>query len=245
MIELTDIHKTYGATEVLRGVSLSVAKGEVSVLLGPSGGGKSTLLRTINALETIDRGTIRVDDLTLAAGGHQERVISQIRRRVGMVFQQFNLFPHLSVLDNVTEAPKHVLGTPRREAEAAAEVLLRRVGLGEKLKAKPATLSGGQQQRVAIARALAMNPAAILFDEPTSALDPQMTAEVTSVMADLAAAGQTMIVVTHALGFARSVAHTVHVMHAGRIAESGPPEQLFTAPREEVTAQFLAQAKQQ
>ncbi len=243
MIELIDIHKRYGQTEVLRGVSLRVRQGEVSVLLGPSGGGKSTLLRTINALESFDQGRIRVDDLELTPDGRQDAVIGKIRRRVGMVFQQFNLFPHLSALENVTEAPRHVLRRPRQQAEAEGEALLRRVGLGDKLHARPANLSGGQQQRVAIARALAMQPEAILFDEPTSALDPRMTAEVTSVMADLAAAGQTMIVVTHALGFARNVAHRVHVMDQGRIAESGPPEQIFTAPKQAVTQAFLAEAK--
>jgi ABC-type polar amino acid transport system ATPase subunit len=243
MIELSNIHKRYGNTEVLRGVSLTVRKGEVSVLLGPSGGGKSTLLRTINGLETIDEGRIRIDELVVQAGEPIEPAMSQIRRRVGMVFQQFNLFPHMTVLENVCEAPRRVLRVPRAEAEAAAEVLLRRVGLGDKLHARPANLSGGQQQRVAIARALAMKPEAILFDEPTSALDPQMTGEVTEVMAELAHAGQTMIVVTHAMSFARSVAHTVHVMHAGQIAESGSPQQIFENPQQEVTRAFLDQGE--
>jgi ABC-type polar amino acid transport system ATPase subunit len=241
MIELTDIHKCYRDGEVLRGVSMTVQRGEVSVLLGPSGGGKSTLLRMINALETFDRGRIRVDDLELGPQARPD-VISQIRRRVGMVFQQFHLFPHLSVLQNVIEAPCHVLRTPRPQAEAQAVELLRRVGLAEKLHARPDTLSGGQQQRVAIARALAMQPEVILFDEPTSALDPRMTAEVTSVMADLARDGQTMIVVTHGMSFARNVAHTVHIMHAGQIAESGPPEQIFSSPCQQVTRSFLAEA---
>jgi ABC-type polar amino acid transport system ATPase subunit len=243
MIELQDIHKQYRDTKVLRGVSLEVTKGEVCVLLGPSGGGKSTLLRMINGLETFDRGRIRVDDLELVAADHQDAVIARIRRRVGMVFQQFHLFPHLSVLDNVTEAPRHVLKISRDQAEAAGVELLRRVGLADKLHARPGTLSGGQQQRVAIARALAMQPEVILFDEPTSALDPRMTAEVTAVMADLARDGQTMIVVTHALAFARSVAHSVHVMHEGRIAESGPPERIFESPARDVTRVFLAQAE--
>jgi His/Glu/Gln/Arg/opine family amino acid ABC transporter permease subunit len=243
MIELDDIHKRYRSTEVLRGVSLRVRKGEVSVLLGPSGGGKSTLLRMINGLETFDRGRIRFDELELVASDHQDAVVAHIRRRVGMVFQQFNLFPHLSVLDNVTEAPRHVLKIGRGQAEVAGVELLRRVGLADKLHARPHTLSGGQQQRVAIARALAMQPEAMLFDEPTSALDPRMTAEVIGVMADLARDGQTMIVVTHALSFARSVAHSVHVMHEGRIAESGPPEQIFESPAQDVTRVFLAQAE--
>ena len=243
MIELTDIHKRYGNTEVLRGITLAVRPGEVSVLLGPSGGGKSTLLRTINALETFDQGRIRIDELELTATGQHDAAIAQIRRRVGMVFQQFNLFPHLTVLQNVIEAPRFVLRMPYEQACAEARELLTRVGLGDKFGARPTTLSGGQQQRVAIARALAMKPEAILFDEPTSALDPRMTAEVISVMADLASSGQTMIVVTHALGFARSVAHTVHVLHQGRVAESGPPAQIFEAPQQEVTRTFLAQAQ--
>lgn len=245
MITLTNIIKRYGQTEVLRGVSMNVAKGEVCVLLGPSGGGKSTLLRTINGLETFNEGEIRVDDIVLPpdAGPVREAALSGIRRRVGMVFQQFNLFPHRSVLDNVTEAPIHVLGQAREAARATAMALLERVGLKEKCHVRPTSLSGGQQQRVAIARALAMNPEAILFDEPTSALDPRMTAEVVSVMADLAKSGQTMIVVTHGMGFARTVGHQVHILHAGRIAESGPPDQIFDNPQEEVTKLFLSEAK--
>ena len=232
MITITDLHKRFNETPVLRGVSLTVQRGEVSVLLGPSGGGKSTLLRTINGLETFDCGTIQVDDLTFGPQGSRERdaVLHEVRLRVGMVFQQFNLFPHRSVLQNVIEAPIHVLRKPRDEAIAQARVLLDRVGLSDKIDKMPGHLSGGQQQRVAIARALAMNPEAILFDEPTSALDPRMTAEVISVIADLAKSGQTMVVVTHAMGFARNVAHTVHIMHAGRVAESGPPEQIFERP---------------
>lgn len=243
MLELQNIHKRYGATEILRGVSLSVDKGEVCVLLGPSGGGKSTLLRMINGLETFDEGTIRCDDLVLNAHGDQEEVVARMRRRTGMVFQQFHLFPHLSVLENVTIAPRYVAKIRREEAERLGVELLRRVGLEHKIHARPTTLSGGQQQRVAIARTLAMRPAAILFDEPTSALDPQMTAEVVSVMSDLANEGQTMIVVTHGLGFARDVAHTVHVMHEGRIAESGSPQQVFESPRQEVTRTFLRQSQ--
>ncbi len=245
MITITDLHKQFHQTEVLRGVSLTVERGEVCVLLGPSGGGKSTLLRTINGLETFNSGTIQVDDLTFGPNGGRERdaILHEVRLRVGMVFQQFNLFPHRSVLQNVSEAPIHVLRRPKDEAVAQARVLLDRVGLADKVDAMPGNLSGGQQQRVAIARALAMNPEAILFDEPTSALDPRMTAEVISVIADLAKSGQTMVVVTHAMGFARHVAHTVHVMHAGRIAESGPPAQIFEAPQQQVTREFLAEAK--
>jgi ABC-type polar amino acid transport system ATPase subunit len=243
LIALKGIRKRFAGQEVLRGVSLSVAEGEVCVLLGPSGGGKSTLLRTINGLETFDSGGILVDDVTLGPdpGPNRDTALRAIRRKVGMVFQQFNLFPHLTVLGNVTEAPVRVLGRPYAEAAAEARRLLDRVGLSDKADARPGSLSGGQQQRVAIARALAMHPEAILFDEPTSALDPRSTADVIAVMTDLAAAGQSMIVVTHAMNFARTVAHRVHILHAGRIAESGPPEQVFGNPREEVTRAFLAE----
>jgi ABC-type polar amino acid transport system ATPase subunit len=246
MITLQHIVKRYGQTSVLQGVSMTVARGEVCVLLGPSGGGKSTLLRTINGLETFQEGAIEVDGVRLGPeqGPAREQSLAQIRRRVGMVFQQFNLFPHRTVLENVIEAPLHVLRRPESEVRAEAKQLLERVGLGAKCDVRPTSLSGGQQQRVAIARALAMQPATILFDEPTSALDPRMTAEVIAVMSDLARAGQTMIVVTHGMGFARSVAHQVHILHAGRIAESGPPEQIFDAPREAVTKEFLAEARQ-
>lgn len=245
MIQLHNITKRYGRTEVLRGVSLAVARGEVCVLLGPSGGGKSTLLRTINGLETFDDGTIDVAGIRLEpqAGAGRETALARIRRRVGMVFQQFHLFPHRTVLENVAEGPIYVLKRPVEEARAEARRLLERVGLEDKCHDRPGSLSGGQQQRVAIARALAMHPDVILFDEPTSALDPRMTAEVTAVMRDLAKSGQTMIVVTHAMSFARTVAHQVHILHAGRIAESGTPEQVFEAPREAVTREFLAEAR--
>ena len=244
MIELTNIVKRYQQHEVLRGVSLKVADGEVCVLLGPSGGGKSTLLRTINGLESFDSGSIRVNDIVLNAAAGPERIAAllQIRKRVGMVFQQFNLFPHRSVLENVTEAPIHVLKQSREAAVQNARRILARVGMADKENARPGSLSGGQQQRVAIARTLAMNPEAILFDEPTSALDPRTTAEVISVMTDLAASGQRMIVVTHAMSFARTVAHQVHILHAGRIAESGPPEQIFENPQEAITREFLSEA---
>ena len=244
MIELTNIVKRYEQHEVLRGVSLTVADGEVCVLLGPSGGGKSTLLRTINGLETFDSGTIRVGDITLPAaiGPERELALGKIRQRVGMVFQQFNLFPHRTVLQNVTEAPIHVLKQPKDSAIANARRLLDRVGMLDKQNARPGSLSGGQQQRVAIARTLAMSPEAILFDEPTSALDPRTTAEVISVMTDLAAAGQRMIVVTHAMSFARTVAHQVHILHAGTITESGPPQQIFDDPQTEITRDFLSEA---
>lgn len=244
MIELTQIVKRYQQHEVLRGVSLSVADGEVCVLLGPSGGGKSTLLRTINGLESFDSGSIRVSDIVLnaAVGPERDAALLQIRKRVGMVFQQFNLFPHRSVLENVTEAPIHVLKQTRDAAVLNARSILARVGMADKEDARPGSLSGGQQQRVAIARTLAMNPEAILFDEPTSALDPRTTAEVISVMTDLAASGQRMIVVTHAMSFARTVAHRVHILHAGRIAESGSPEQIFGDPKEAITREFLSEA---
>jgi polar amino acid transport system ATP-binding protein len=246
MIEINELHKRFGGSHVLRGVSLTVRRGEVSVLLGPSGGGKSTLLRTINGLESFDEGSIRMDDLLLGPQQSPQRdeILAKMRRRVGMVFQQFNLFPHRSVVENIIEAPRYVLGRPRQEAVQQAHALLERVGLGDKADAMPATLSGGQQQRVAIARALAMQPEVMLFDEPTSALDPRMTAEVIRVIADLAAAGQTMMVVTHAMQFARHVAHTVHIMHEGRIAESGPPQQIFDDPRHEVTRRFLAHVQE-
>jgi ABC-type polar amino acid transport system ATPase subunit len=218
--------------EVLRGISLTVARGEVAAIVGPSGGGKSTFLRCLNGLERFQGGSVTIDGLRLdAAMTETARAASlrQIRRRVGMVFQGFNLFPHRSALQNITEAPIHVLGLPRAQAEERARRLLDRVGLGDRLHAMPRQLSGGQQQRVAIARALAMEPQAILFDEPTSALDPKMTAEVLAVLADLARDGQTMVVVTHAMEFARRAAHTVHVFAEGRVAASGPPEQVLEA----------------
>jgi ABC-type polar amino acid transport system ATPase subunit len=246
MIEVNNLIKDHGTLRVLDGVSLSVRRGEVAAVIGPSGGGKSTLLRCINGLETFQAGEVQVDQVRLTAGaaarGAAETLLA-LRRRVGMVFQQFHLFPHWNVLQNVLAGPLYVLHQPREVAEPIAKQLLERVGLAEKLVAMPDQLSGGQQQRVAIARALAMQPEAILFDEPTSALDPRMAAEVIGVITDLAKSGQTMIVVTHAMGFARDVSNTVHVMHAGRIAESGPPEQIFGNPREEITRQFLVQTK--
>jgi polar amino acid transport system ATP-binding protein len=245
MIEARGLIKWHGALEVLRGVDLRVDRGEVAAIIGPSGGGKSTFLRCLNGLERFQGGSVTVGGLTLdgaTADSHREPSLRAIRRRVGMVFQQFHLFPHRSVLENVTEGPIHVLGLGRDEAEARAVALLDRVGLSDKLRAGPRQLSGGQQQRVAIARALAMEPEAILFDEPTSALDPRMTAEVLAVMTDLARDGQTMIVVTHAMSFARQVAHTVHVFGGGLVIESGPPEQIFEAPHDTTTRAFLAEA---
>ncbi len=246
MIEVCGLVKDHGRLRVLDGIGLAVARGEVAAIIGPSGGGKSTFLRCLNGLERFQDGRVTIDGLTLAASEverRREAILRQVRRRVGMVFQQFNLFPHRNVLENVTEAPIHVLGLTQDEAEDRAKALLERVGLIDKLTAWPRQLSGGQQQRVAIARTLAMEPTAILFDEPTSALDPKMTAEVLAVMTDLAGDGQTMIVVTHAMNFARQVAHSVHVFGDGRVVESGPPEQIFEAPAEEVTRQFLSQAR--
>jgi ABC-type polar amino acid transport system ATPase subunit len=227
MIAVRDLVKRFGATTVLDGVSLDVRRGEVAALVGPSGGGKSTLLRCINGLETFDQGSVAVDDLelpaTLAPAARSAR-LARVRRRVGMVFQQFNLFPHLTVLENVIEAPLNVLGQSREAAIENARELLKRVDLLEKRDAWPATLSGGQQQRVAIARALAMRPEVILFDEPTSALDPRMAAEVEAVIASLAADGQTMIVVTHSVEFTRRTASTAHVLEGGRLTATLSPQ---------------------
>jgi ABC-type polar amino acid transport system ATPase subunit len=246
MIDVRGLVKNHGTLRVLDGVSLSVQRGEVAAVIGPSGGGKSTLLRCINGLETFQEGEVQVDGVRLSPGAPRRETgdsLRELRRRVGMVFQQFHLFPHMSVLENVMAGPLYVLHRSRDELEIEARQLLERVGLADKLAARPEQLSGGQQQRVAIARALAMKPEAILFDEPTSALDPRMAAEVINVITDLAKSGQTMMVVTHAMGFARSVSHTVHVMHGGRVAESGPSHQVFEDPREEVTRSFLAQTK--
>ncbi len=246
MIEVRRLVKSHGSLRVLDGVSLSVRRGEVATVIGPSGGGKSTLLRCINGLEMFEEGEVQVGEVCLRSGTARNGMagtLRELRCRVGMVFQQFNLFPHMSVLENVLSGPLYALNRPRNESESEARQLLERVGLAEKLNARPEQLSGGQQQRVAIARTLAMKPEAILFDEPTSALDPRMASEVLSVITDLAKSGQTMVVVTHAMGFARNVAHTVHVMHDGRVAESGPPEQVFESPHEEATRTFLAQTR--
>jgi ABC-type polar amino acid transport system ATPase subunit len=244
VIEVRNIVKNHNSLRVLDGVSLTVRRGEVAVIVGPSGGGKSTLLRCINGLETFEQGEVRVEDIVLRPNGSagQDELLRRLRRRVGMVFQQFHLFPHLRVLANVMSGPMWTLRQPQDEAETTARRLLERVGLADKVDAWPEQLSGGQQQRVAIARALAMKPQAILFDEPTSALDPRMAGEVLRVIADLAGEGQTMVVVTHAMSFARRVGHTIHVMHEGRVAESGPPEQIFGQPHHEATRAFLAQA---
>jgi ABC-type polar amino acid transport system ATPase subunit len=246
MIEVRGLVKHHGPLRVLDGVSLAVRRGEVTSIIGPSGGGKSTLLRCINGLEDFQEGEVRVDEVCLHPGASRREMgdtLRALRRRVGMVFQQFHLFPHMSVLENVLAGPLYALNRSRDESEVEARQLLDRVGLADKLTARPEQLSGGQQQRVAIARALAMKPEAILFDEPTSALDPRMAAEVIRVITDLANSGQTMIVVTHAMSFARNVSHTVHVMHGGRIAESGTSQQIFDDAREDVTRSFLAQTR--
>ena len=242
VIDAQGLCKRYGSHTVLAGASLAVRAGEVAVIVGPSGGGKSTLLRCFNALETFDEGRLQVVGQNLPPGPPTKATRHEstaIRRRVGMVFQQFHLFPHRSVLGNVIEAPLHVLGESRAAATAHAHELLARVGLADKSHQSPETLSGGQQQRVAIARALAMRPEVLLFDEPTSALDPSMAAEVEAVIADLAAAGQTMVVVTHSLQLARRAAHTLYVLAEGRVIESGPPEQLFSRPQHPATAKAL------
>jgi ABC-type polar amino acid transport system ATPase subunit len=243
MIEVRGLVKRHGELSVLRGVSLAVKPGEVAVVIGPSGGGKSTLLRCINGLETFQGGEVQVDNLSLRPGLVESKVLRAVRQRVGMVFQQFHLFPHLTVLENVMSGPLYAQGRPRALVETEARALLARVGLEDKVAARPGQLSGGQQQRVAIARALAVKPEAILFDEPTSALDPRMAGEVLRVMEDLARAGQTMIVVTHAMSFARRAATTVHVMEHGTIVESGPPQRVFDAPSAEITRSFLFEAR--
>jgi polar amino acid transport system ATP-binding protein len=246
MISVHGLVKRFGPTPVLDGVSLAVPRGEVAAIIGPSGGGKSTLLRCLNGLTPFDAGQVQVDDTCLRAGPYRRGdagPLRRLRRKVGMVFQHFNLFPHLTALENVLCGPRYVLGQHRDQAEPLARQLLDRVGLGAKADAMPEHLSGGQQQRVAIARALAVQPEAILFDEPTSALDPRMAGEVLAVITDLARTGLTLVLVTHALHFARQVAHTVHVMHDGRVAESGPPVQVFDAPRHPATRAFLEHAR--
>jgi ABC-type polar amino acid transport system ATPase subunit len=242
VIEVRGLVKQHGSLRVLNGVSLTVARGEVAAVIGPSGGGKSTLLRCINGLESFQEGEVQVENICLKPGvSDSGDTLRRLRRRVGMVFQQFNLFPHLTVRENVLAGPLYVLRQVRDAADQEAQRLLQRVGLGDKLDARPDQLSGGQQQRVAIARALAMKPEAILFDEPTSALDPRMAAEVLGVITDLAKSGQTMVVVTHAMRFARQVASTIHVMHGGQIVESGLPAQVFQEPQQEVTRAFLTE----
>ncbi|MFH7594810.1 amino acid ABC transporter ATP-binding protein [Streptomyces racemochromogenes] len=249
MVDVRGVHKNYGPLEVLRGIDLTVRTGEVTVVLGPSGSGKSTLLRTINHLEKVDRGWVSVDGDLIGYRRHRgklyelkEKEVLRQRTRIGFVFQNFNLFPHLTVLENLVEAPVSALGRPRREAEATARRLLDRVGLSDKADARPRQLSGGQQQRVAIARALALEPRVLLFDEPTSALDPELVGEVLDVIKDLARAGTTMIVVTHEIGFAREVADTVVFMDGGAVVEQGPPAAVLDDPGHPRTRAFLAKA---
>ncbi|MDI9485024.1 MAG: amino acid ABC transporter ATP-binding protein [Bacillota bacterium] len=234
---MENVHKWYGKMHVLRGVNLEVQESEVVVLIGPSGSGKSTLLRTLNGLEEIQEGRIVVNGVELKG----QKSLVNLRREVGFVFQSFNLYPHMTILNNVTLAPRRVRGLSKEEAEEIALHYLERVGIKDQAHKKPGTLSGGQQQRAAIARALAMNPKIMLFDEPTSALDPEMIGEVLHVMADLAAEGMTMLVVSHEMGFTRQVADRVIFMDQGVIVEDGPPEQIFENPREERTRQFLRQ----
>jgi general L-amino acid transport system ATP-binding protein len=238
MIELDNVTKRFGDFTALSAINLKIARREVVVVIGPSGSGKSTMIRCINRLEEHDSGRIVVDGTELST---DLRNIQEIRRETGMVFQQFNLFPHLTVLDNIALAPRQVRRLPRLEAERLALVLLERVKIPEQAKKYPGQLSGGQQQRVAIARALAMRPKVMLFDEPTSALDPEMINEVLDVMKDLAREGMTMIVVTHEMGFAREVADRVVFMAEGQIVEVGTPEHFFTDPREDRTKLFLSQ----
>ena len=230
------LHKSFGKLEVLRGIDVAVAEHEVICLIGASGSGKSTLLRCINLLEPIDAGRIVVAGEEITA---RKVDVNRIRRRIGIVFQAFNLFPHMSVLDNVTLGPRNALRMPPAEAEERARALLRRFGLEEKALDFPDRLSGGQQQRVAIVRALAMGPDLLLLDEVTSALDPELVAEVLNVIRELAAGGMTMLIATHEMGFARDIAVRVVFLDAGRILEEGPPDRIFGAPREERTQQFL------
>ncbi|SDF62434.1 amino acid ABC transporter ATP-binding protein [Sporolituus thermophilus] len=236
MISIKNVHKKFGALHVLKGVNLHVNEQEVVVIIGPSGSGKSTLLRCINYLEQPTEGEIIVDGIPLTG----EVNINKVREEVGMVFQRFNLFPHMTVLDNITLAPTVVRKMAKAEAEKIALDLLAKVGLADKAHAYPEQLSGGQQQRVAIARALAMRPKVMLFDEPTSALDPEMIKEVLDVMKTLANEGMTMVVVTHEMGFAREVGDRVIFMDEGRIIEEGAPEELFTNAKEERTRSFLS-----
>jgi len=238
MIELEDVVKRYGNFTALYDINLRVGRQEVVVVIGPSGSGKSTMIRCINRLEEHDSGRIAVDGIELTK---DVRNIQEIRRETGMVFQSFNLFPHMTVLDNITLAPRQVRKLPRREADELAMQLLQRVQIPHQAKKYPGQLSGGQQQRVAIARALAMKPKVMLFDEPTSALDPEMINEVLDTMKDLAREGMTMVVVTHEMGFAREVADRVVFMADGRIVEVGTPEHFFTDPQEERTKLFLSQ----
>jgi polar amino acid transport system ATP-binding protein len=236
LLALDGVGKRFGSTEVLRSISLDLREHQVMSLIGPSGCGKSTLLRCINALEPIDTGVIRIGGERVSGPGVD---LNRLRREVGIVFQSYNLFPHMTVLENVTLAPRRVLGMPRAEADATAEQLLRRIGLWEKAREYPERLSGGQQQRVAIARALAMGPRLLLLDEITSALDPELIGEVLGIVRELAAEGMTMVLATHEMTFARDVSDIVCFLADGTICESGPPDAVLTSPQQERTQAFL------
>lgn len=247
MVEAVGVHKNFGRQEVLKGIDLTVGRGEVMVLLGPSGSGKSTFLRCINHLERVDAGELRVDGSLVgyreAKGKIYEQKESEIaadRTHIGMVFQRFNLFPHMTAIQNITEAPTRVLGTGKKVADAQARELLDRVGLADRCDAYPNQLSGGQQQRVAIARALAMKPKLMLFDEPTSALDPELVGDVLDVMRELAREGMTMVCVTHEIGFAREVGDQLVFMDEGVVVESGDPSTVIASPQHERTKAFLS-----
>jgi polar amino acid transport system ATP-binding protein len=237
VITVENLYKQFGALEVLKDVSCSVGRGEAVAVIGPSGSGKSTLLRCINMLEVPTKGSILIEGVKINARGIN---INQVRQRMGMVFQHFNLFPHLNIMDNITLAPRKLRGMDKTQADSEAEELLKRVGLLDKKKAYPVQLSGGQKQRIAIARALAMKPGIMLFDEPTSALDPEMVKEVLNVIKDLAGEGMTMMIVTHEMGFAREVADRILFMDEGLILEEGRPENLFENPSTERTKIFLS-----
>ncbi|MGT2776043.1 amino acid ABC transporter ATP-binding protein [Streptococcus hyovaginalis] len=237
LITIDNLHKYFGKNEVLKGIDLDIKQGEVVVIIGPSGSGKSTFLRTMNLLEVPTKGTITFEGVDIT---DKKNDIFKMREKMGMVFQQFNLFPNMTVLDNITLSPIKTKGLSKAEAEAKAHDLLEKVGLGEKANAYPSSLSGGQQQRIAIARGLAMDPDVLLFDEPTSALDPEMVGEVLAVMQDLAKSGMTMVIVTHEMGFAREVADRVIFMDGGYIVEDGTPEQIFENTQEERTKNFLS-----
>ena len=245
MIHIRDLHKRHGDREVLCGIDIAVAKAETIALVGPSGGGKSTLLRTLNYLDPFDRGAVTIAGFELVPGmGRKDReLLLGLRRKVGMVFQQFHLFPHLSALENITLAPRVTRGLAAAPAAKRALELLERVGLGDRGGAYPAQLSGGQQQRVAIARALAQEPEVLLFDEPTSALDPEMRDEVLAVIRELDGLGLTMLVVTHEMHFAREVADRVWVMEAGKIVEDGPPEEVVLHPKSQVAREYFKRTR--
>ncbi|MFD3273620.1 amino acid ABC transporter ATP-binding protein [Paenibacillus dendritiformis] len=238
MIEIRDLHKSYGELNILKGLNMTIEQGEVVVVIGPSGSGKSTFLRCLNLLETPTAGEILFEGMKINDKKHD---INATRAKMGMVFQSFNLFPHMSVMDNITLAPIKVKGKSKAEAEETAMDLLKKVGLADKASAYPDQLSGGQKQRIAIARALAMEPHVMLFDEPTSALDPEMVGEVLEVMKSLARDGMTMVIVTHEMGFAREVGDRIVFMDGGHIVEQGPPQQLFSAPQHPRTQEFLGQ----